>query len=42
MNDQEVINFLQQKIISWLGILISFVFYSATYFLSLNIYDLVL
>jgi len=39
VNDQEVINFLQQNIISRFGILVSLVFDSATYFSSFKLYD---
>jgi len=37
MNDQEVINFLQQNIISCFSVLVSLVFDNATYFLSLKL-----
>ena len=42
MNDQEIISFLQQNIISRFGIPVSLVFEKATYFYSLKIYDFAL
>jgi len=42
VNDQEVIIFLQQNIISHFGILVSVVFYNATDFSSLKLYDFAL
>lgn len=39
VNDQELINFHQQKIISRFGVLVSLVFYKAMYFSSLKFYD---
>lgn len=39
LNDQEVISFLQQNIISRFDVLISIVFYNATYFSSLKLYE---